>query len=165
MTYLCVPIFVTDFDKARRDIATAIEAGAEMIELRIDDQTDAAVVGSLLKSRVVCPIIVTCRPVWEGGRSNLDDPHRAELLNAVAQWADYVDLELKAVRAGNGIVTDLAGKAHCHVILSSHDFTGRPDRLYNIITEMDGIDVGVNKIAWTAQHPRQPRGLRNPAKP
>ena len=36
MTHLCVPIFVTELEKARRDIAAALAAGADLVELRID---------------------------------------------------------------------------------------------------------------------------------
>ena len=33
MTHLCVPIFVTDLAMARRDIAAAAAAGADLVEL------------------------------------------------------------------------------------------------------------------------------------
>jgi hypothetical protein len=42
MTYLCIAIFVSDEAQARRDIAVAAEAGADMVELRIDEVADAA---------------------------------------------------------------------------------------------------------------------------
>src|SRR6185295_4705472 len=37
-------------------------------------------------------------------------------------------------------------------ILSTHDFKGRPDRLYNIVNEMnEATEAIVNKIVWTAR--------------
>ena len=39
MTLLCVAIFLRDDAQARRDIALAAEAGADIVELRIDALT------------------------------------------------------------------------------------------------------------------------------
>ena len=47
--------------RSRRD---AIEC-ADLVELRIDTVTDPDIAGALEGRR--CPVLVTCRPVWEGG--------------------------------------------------------------------------------------------------
>ena len=52
MTRLCVAIFVTDFGKAKRDIALAAERGADMVELRIDQLTDAHAVREALEPSI-----------------------------------------------------------------------------------------------------------------
>ena len=49
MTHLCVAIFVRDIAQARREIATAVEAGADMIELRVDSFDDIDDVGRLIR--------------------------------------------------------------------------------------------------------------------
>src|SRR6185437_12862387 len=66
MTYLCVPIFVASVAQAKADIARAAEAGADLVELRIDQFTDDPELRQLL-SEAVLPCILTCRPEWEGG--------------------------------------------------------------------------------------------------
>src|SRR5438045_572063 len=100
MTYLCVPIFVADIEKARRDIAVAAEAGAEMVELRLDEAGGAGQIEAAKLEQVVAeagvPCIVTCRPTWEGGRSELPDDARVALLRRTAKaGASYIDMELE----------------------------------------------------------------------
>src|SRR4051794_17662716 len=94
MTRLCVPIFVTDFDAARREMALSAEAGADLVELRIDrldwvaDDGSGAneslvkqVIALVQKSPVQC--IVTLRSSGEGGFSDLPDQARREILHNV----------------------------------------------------------------------------------
>ncbi|MFI5177210.1 MAG: type I 3-dehydroquinate dehydratase, partial [Vicinamibacterales bacterium] len=50
--------------RAARDRAT----DADLVELRLDGVTDVDVAGALAGRRR--PVIVTCRPSWEGGRWN-----------------------------------------------------------------------------------------------
>ena len=147
MTYLCAPIFVRDIDQARRDINAAIAEGAEMIELRVDELNDSAVLDAILKEKKR-PIIVTCRPTWEGGKSTASDLDRANLLaHATENGADYIDFEMKAVaETGLNVFHDTG-----RVILSSHDFNGRPEKLYNVVADMNRQPVHVNKIAWTSR--------------
>ncbi|HVT89787.1 MAG TPA: type I 3-dehydroquinate dehydratase [Tepidisphaeraceae bacterium] len=150
MTHLCVPIFVNDLAQARRDIATAAEAGADMVEIRIDgfdaDPTD-------LISKTAVPTVVTCRAAYEGGRegeqSDDSDQDRFDRLTNVAGSASYIDIELEAI---DGAMpkrpTDSLGP---RLIVSSHDFQGRPDNLYNILERLNQSFSTVNKIVWTAR--------------
>ena len=156
MTYLCVPIFVTDPDKARRDMATAIEAGADIVELRMDSLEDAKLATNpsvpwYIRGDFRIPTIVTCRPVWEGGHSALPDEQRLKFLRMVrAGDVGYVDIELESARK-IAVEPDLRNQ----VILSSHHFQGRPAKLYNLVTEMNQVPAHVNKIAWTARNIRE----------
>src|SRR6478735_3793013 len=75
MTHLCVAIFVSDPSQARAEMAQAAEAGADLVELRIDHLTEAALVDEVVRAAPV-PTIVTCRPTWEGGHSELEDADR-----------------------------------------------------------------------------------------
>src|SRR3712207_5607792 len=98
MTHLCVAIFVKDLDRARSEMAQAAEAGADVIELRVDHQPNAAAVAEIIRSAPV-PVIVTCRPTWEGGYSELEDDQRLALLGASAEaGANYLDIELETFR-------------------------------------------------------------------
>lgn len=152
VTYLCVPIFVTELAKARREIAAATEAGAQMLELRVDALEDEEILGILLRDRVL-PAIVTCRPEWEGGQCELDDAQRvAILMQAARQGAAYIDVELKAVQTDQNIWTQVSQeRSDCRLILSSHDFAGRPERLYNIVHDLNELPADVTKIVWTAR--------------
>lgn len=142
MTHLCVPIFVTELEKARRDIAAAKDAGADLVELRIDKLGETSIHKSLLAERVL-PAIVTCRTVDEGGFSTLTDDRRLALLSeAMNDGARYVDLEL---RTAGTLEKD------SELILSFHDFTGKPSNLGEIIGKMNRRAAHVNKLVWRAK--------------
>jgi len=161
MTYLCVPIFVTSAAKAQRDIALAAEAGANMIELRLDEfaqqidwdnTTEQPAVKEVqrLIAGAGLPCIVTCRPTWEGGQCELAEEDRLEFLGrSASQDAAYIDIELKSYRRIGD--SNLSRGERAGVVASFHDFTGRPDRLYNIVAEMNATGCDVNKIVWHAR--------------
>ena len=143
MTYLCVPIFVTDYAQAKRDVALAEESGADMIELRLDTYENVVDVVNLVRS-VRALVIGTRRPEWEGGQSTEDTPTRVQKLSEFP--VNFVDVELKSADA-YGQVKPLDEKT----IVSVHDFKGRPDRLYNLIEELNRGPGGINKIVWMAR--------------
>src|SRR5438874_3008554 len=146
MTHLCVAIFVRDADEALRDAQRAADAAAAMVEYRFD-HVESPYLKDLWTARSPLAFIVTCRPKWEGGHSSLQDESRVLLLASAGVGANaYVDLELEAYR-------DLGvslGTQH-RLILSSHDFQGRPERLHNIIVELNGSTAEVVKIVWMAR--------------
>jgi 3-dehydroquinate dehydratase/shikimate dehydrogenase len=151
MTRLCVPIIVdSDIVAMQRTALLAAEAGADLLELRLDefpasDSTALAMLRGFLRTAPL-PCILTCRPTWEGGRSKLDDRERFALLNDLSKHqAAYIDLEFAAVSSVDLTMMRLP------VILSSHDFDGRPDRLTNRILEMNAVPAEVTKIAWKAR--------------
>src|SRR5690349_4121457 len=146
MTLLCVPIFVQNPSQAQRDIALAAEAGANLVELRLDDLTDEQEVRQIVQASLL-PCILTCRPTWEGGRSMLGDEERFALLEAGSvEPARYIDLELKAIERA----PRYAGPT-IRLIISSHDFAGRPDKLHNLILRMNEARGDIKKIVWTAR--------------
>src|SRR5687767_6766819 len=98
MTLLCASIFVWNPEQAKRDLALAGEAGADIAELRIDafKPTDTATLKQLREvirsTGLRC--IVTCRPVWEGGQSELPDEERLGLFyQDGVKGATYYDIE------------------------------------------------------------------------
>ena len=153
MTLLCVPIFVESLEQAKRDVALAAEAGADIIELRIDllhiSFGPWDVIG--IMERSTRPCIVTCRAAWEGGQSELPAVDRLQLL-AEVEDAAYIDVEWSAFRAfpGRRIGADRVAR----LILSAHDFRGRPDRLTSLFTEISNSDADVVKLVWMARSVR-----------
>jgi 3-dehydroquinate dehydratase/shikimate dehydrogenase len=148
MTRLCVPLFVTDAAQARRDIAAAAEAGADIVELRVDTFSNRAELAGLVDNAVI-PTIVTCRPTWEGGKSELPEEQRWTLYSDTAVHnAAYVDVELSTYKEMPLLQKPAITRP---MILSSHDFEGRPDRLTNLFMELNERRGAVSKIVWTAR--------------
>jgi 3-dehydroquinate dehydratase / shikimate dehydrogenase len=154
MTHLCVAIFVNDLAQAQRDVVAAAEAGADMVELRIDDFTGHDQVRALV-SDCRLPCIITCRPAWEGGHCELPENERMAVLEVAAYARPaYVDVELKAFRQFEVLGEVNASIPRDHrpgMIISAHDFVGRPLKLNNVLAEMAQSSADVSKIVWTAR--------------
>jgi 3-dehydroquinate dehydratase/shikimate dehydrogenase len=147
MTDLCVPIFVRSADQAIRDAVLAAEAGADVVEYRIDRFGLGGDDLPALLRRSPLPCIVTCRPTWEGGQSEWDDETRLKLLDDEAVTARYVDVELETAHRLNK-----PAPVSRRMIVSSHHFDGRPARLTTIVQELwENSPADVAKIAWTAR--------------
>lgn len=165
MTQLCVPIFVHDPEQARADAQRAKLAGADLVELRIDQFTDDASAVAAVVSDCPLPCIVTCRPEWEGGHYDGDEQSRIALLEYIGLHASpgpvYFDVELLAYdRSANlrqkvGLVTDgpdRPRKSGAGLVLSSHDFEQRPADLIRRASAMnDHEHCRVVKLAWRAR--------------
>ena len=148
MTHLCVPIFVNSVERAHADAALAAEAGADLIEYRIDAFDPASDPGLVAKSPLPC--IVTCRPATEGGHSELANDQRLTILESqLAVGASYADVELLTYQASTANVP-----REGRLIVSSHDFRGRPDRLYNILSELNANPSEIAKIVWLGRSVR-----------
>ena len=147
MTQLCVAIFVNSLEQGRRDALRAAEAGADLVEFRVDVFTEPHELLALVQGSSV-PCVITCRSPAEGGQSELSDEQRIELLaGPAAAEARYADVELATLRPR----LDRARTLGRNLIVSFHDFQGRPDRLYNVIAEMNATPAHVNKLVWTAR--------------
>ncbi|MEO6436458.1 MAG: type I 3-dehydroquinate dehydratase [Tepidisphaeraceae bacterium] len=148
MTQLCVAIFVKDVAQARREIALAAEAGADMVELRVDQFHNRAELATLVDTSVL-PTIVTCRPKWEGGESDLAEEDRWSLfVDTAVHNAAYVDIEMATYKE---MPEPWKQAIERPIILSSHDFTGRPERLTNVFMELNERSGSVSKIVWTTR--------------
>jgi len=164
MTYLAVPISARDLAHAQRQIARAVDCGAEMLELRTDYLADLTVdrVRELLAAARAAagpsvPVIVTCRDRAEGGAMDYPETLRMEVLAAaVATGADFIDCEYANFRrAGNErrIRTALSASSKARLILSAHDFSGPfPDvrRLCQDI--LKACPEAVPKLVYRAHH-------------
>jgi 3-dehydroquinate dehydratase/shikimate dehydrogenase len=148
MTDLCVAIFARERAQVHRDVALAAESGADVVELRIDHLTDPEQVYHLGISSLAAPCIVTCRPTWEGGHYARAEEDRLTLLEAATRsGARYIDLELEAFNRSASPETQFGG----HLIVSAHDFQGRPPKLHGILLELNERPGLVSKIVWTAR--------------
>jgi 3-dehydroquinate dehydratase/shikimate dehydrogenase len=125
--------------RRRRDEATA----ADLVELRLDSVSDPDVAGALAGRR--CPILLTCRPTWEGGSFKGSEEERKGILaQACALGADFVDIEWRA-----GFDSLIAGCGGRRVVLSTHDFGGIPDDLGGLLQAMRRTGAELLKIALT----------------
>jgi 3-dehydroquinate dehydratase/shikimate dehydrogenase len=117
---------------------------ADLVELRLDGVRDVDVAGALAgRAR---PVVVTCRPVREGGRFDGTEEERLRLLGQAARLgAEFVDIEWKAgpERVPRGDRTRL--------VVSHHDFEGVPADLTDRVRAMHGCGGDVIKIAVTAR--------------
>jgi len=146
MTRLCVSIFVHDVQQARREIALAAEAGADLVELRLDELEDADRVPDLVAESPI-GIVLTCRSASEGGHSELSDEQRLRLVSQIAPGDDRVliDFEHRALqRIGPADI-------HNRLIVSFHDFSGRPPTLTRTYAEMAAGPGHIVKLAWMAR--------------
>jgi 3-dehydroquinate dehydratase/shikimate dehydrogenase len=132
---------------AARDAATA----ADMVELRLDGVADLDVAGALAGSRL--PVVVTCRPHWEGGRfTGSEEDRKAILRRALELGAEFVDIEWKTLHGGHPVsFNDLLAAHASRVVLSSHDFDGVPADLTGRVRDMRASGAAVIKVAVTAE--------------
>jgi len=165
MTRLAVSIMVEDLDSALAAAARAAERGADLVEYRIDrfHRPDQPVAELLERSTLPC--ILTCRDRGEGGAFDGLPAEREALFARLAEHAThapaYIDVELAAyesspaLRAALDAIVDhpqQAKPSSTGLILSAHDFTGRPAGLYNNLERMAALETcRVVKLAWHAR--------------
>ncbi|MEM6749773.1 MAG: type I 3-dehydroquinate dehydratase [Planctomycetota bacterium] len=173
MTYLCCPIFVHAVDTARQEAARAKQQGADLVEYRIDDLADRPQDAAQLVAQSPLPCLCTCRLAEEGGEFDGEETQRIALLEAVglaSPGPSYLDLELASYqRSANlrqkvHLVVDqseniesiepgdeAAGRS-ARLILSAHDFQGRPSNLTRKLADMAAHPAcRVVKTAWMAR--------------
>jgi len=135
------------------DREPAARSDADLLEFRMDLAADpldqlAAYDGAL-------PILATNRADWEGGQA--EGANRLDDLATASEYDDVVavDVELNAVRHGDGEgVLDHARAHGASAVVSTHDFEGTPpaddlrDRLADAVAAGD-----VGKLAVTATDP------------
>jgi len=114
---------------------------ADLLELRVDTVHDLDLAGVLTgRTR---PVIVTCRPVWEGGRFTGSEEERHRILHeALDLGAEWVDLEWRG--GFEKLIKERDGR---NIVLSSHDFDSTPMDLDERYNAMRGTGAEVVKLA------------------
>jgi 3-dehydroquinate dehydratase / shikimate dehydrogenase len=143
MPLLCVTVTAPTMAELRRRRDDVAEA--DLVELRLDTVCDPDVAGALSGRRR--PVVVTCRPEWEGGRfQGSEDERRRILAEALRLGAEYVDIESRANFTDLLRVT--SGR---RVVLSYHDFQGVPDNLPELVSSMRSTGAELVKVAVQAR--------------
>lgn len=138
---LCVTVAASTMAELRRRRDQA--PGDTLVELRLDAVDRPDVAGALEGRRR--PVLITCRPRWEGGGFDGSEEERLALLEqAVAQGAEYVDIEWAALTPTFG------GGGRHRLVVSMHDFSGIPTDLDARVDAMSRSGAGIVKIAVMA---------------
>lgn len=116
---------------------------ADLVELRLDTVADPSVAGALAGRRR--PVIVTCRPQWEGGAFKGSEEERKQILaDALSLGAEYVDIEWRA--RFEDLIAQAGGR---RIVLSAHDYLGVPIDLTARVHAMRSTGAEVIKVAAT----------------
>ena len=162
-----VPLVGKTLDEVEDQWWAAAEAGADMVEWRLDFLEDdpaqpsyrrqTAELAQQLKEELEVPVLATYRTRAEGGGLDAAGPGIAKYHNLVkdsALWADAVDVEL--VRPGaDELIAELGSKLP--VVASFHSFVAPPDTEFAkaMLEEMAVSGAAVAKLAWKVEDPRQ----------
>lgn len=134
MTRICVSVCEKNLDALEKACERASE-WADVIELRLDCLSALADLQPVLE-RVPRPVILTFRPVEQGGHRELDRQTRQSFWKT-APLTDWRDIE-----------ADLTPETDwSHVIISHHDFSGVPGDLTKIYERLASTPAAVIKIA------------------
>src|SRR5205823_5735355 len=139
---LCVTVTAdTTAELRRRRDAVA---DADLIELRLDTVRDPCAAAALAERRR--PVIVTCRPTWEGGCFEGSEEERKRILSsALSLGAEYIDVEWRA--GFDDLIAQTGGR---RIVLSTHDFHGVPIDHVARVHAMRSVGAEVIKIAAKA---------------
>jgi 3-dehydroquinate dehydratase I len=129
---ICVPIFEKDDENVLKSAKIAVEAGADLLELRVDamDHPDPEGVSDIIRA-INYPVIATNRKTDEGGYFEGSESERIDILIKAAKYADFVDIELRTDEKNLSKVI----KASKSTIISYHDFLKTPpiDELLEVV--------------------------------
>ncbi|MBA3006614.1 MAG: type I 3-dehydroquinate dehydratase [Proteobacteria bacterium] len=108
-------------------VAESISSLADVIEIRLDRLKTISVAPFI--SQLSKPLLLTNRPIWEGGGFAGDEELRiAPLLEGVQQGVSYVDLELKAPTSSHKALLEEVENSPSRLILSWHNFQETPTK-------------------------------------
>jgi 3-dehydroquinate dehydratase/shikimate dehydrogenase len=174
LALVCVPITVHEEAAALRDADLAKNAGADLVEFRIDeffsgsgDEREEKTILRLVAQSPL-PCIITCRAASEGGQYDGDDTDRISLYERLGTASGkgehpprYIDCELATyTRSANlkqkvNLAVDHPAQLRdlrTSLILSMHDFNGRPaDLTRRVIQASAEPAASIIKIAYRAR--------------
>jgi 3-dehydroquinate dehydratase-1 len=133
----------------RDDAREAASLGADLVEVRVDlaEGNPQELVESIYR-QVDCPLIITIRPEFEGGKFKGSESERQKLFKSLAPYAGYIDVELRA-KSVDQLVSTVQG-TEAMPIVSYHDFEGTPPNaeMLSIIEQCIGKGA-IAKLAVT----------------
>jgi 3-dehydroquinate dehydratase-1 len=112
---------------SRADLERAVRMRRppDLFELRLDRLAGMADEVEKVLPRLRTPLIITARDPREGGANKLQLRQRRDLLARFLNHADYVDVELRSVRALRALLA-IAKTKNVRRIISFHDFKSTP---------------------------------------
>src|SRR5438132_2105585 len=147
-TKICVPITV-DRVSELADAANQAAEFADLVELRLDylrnDELEnfKAILPSLI-AESLRPLILTLRPVEQGGRSRLDLSRRVGFWFPILKTGNcYFDLEFDLV---DQLLVQEGIADWRRIICSHHDFNGVPADVGEICERLSATRAGLVKI-------------------
>lgn len=146
---ICVPIFKEELDSAKKTADKALKLGADILELRIDalQNPESDKIGRFMDT-FTGKIIATNRKTSEGGLFKGSEAERTNILREVADFAQYVDIELLTEKKYLKKVI----KASKSTIISFHDFNRTPS--VNELLEVVRQEKEIGDMAKFAVMPR-----------
>jgi 3-dehydroquinate dehydratase/shikimate dehydrogenase len=152
MTQICATVIGKDVEAIRRARA-AVEADADLVELRLDWMERPDPAATLADRRK--PAIVTCRPLREGGMFDGAEEERLRILrDAQALGAEFVDVEWDA--DARSLIDARGGSG---VIVSRHVFDGTPRDAPAMLDRLRAAGGEVAKLAVMTERVADLAGL------
>jgi 3-dehydroquinate dehydratase type I len=123
---ICASVVEATPAEAARSMKKAAE-WADLYEWRLDFLSRGDIKPRI--KRLPGPLILTCRPEWDGGRFKGDEQERADLIRRFWDLApDYVDVELKA---GDAVWEAVRGRPeNTRLIVSLHLWEATPPEAF-----------------------------------
>lgn len=167
-THLAVPVFADSVERLRESILAAVDAGATLVELRLDlcedvSDDDVRTATANLPGNVL--LLLTNRSVSQGGQCEDADAERLARIDRLASAFDLIDVELETWRRSEDN-RNLIRRALSHpsgrravdrrrLVLSIHDFRGRPKSLQkDLLACVEEPSCDIVKVAWHARSVR-----------
>lgn len=150
---ICVSVMAEDPSSILAAVSPVLLL-ADVIEIRLDGMHVPRIDDCI--TALPKPVLVTNRPVWEGGRFSGSEKERVDLLEAAMRGgAQYVDIELRTLPDLRTHIMAVAEQCGAKVIISSHDFEKTPTTEYlsAILASMIASGADVGKIVTTAASP------------
>lgn len=152
--FICAPLVPKTVPEMLHQMHLAKAQGADVVELRVDHLTlfspDTDL--PLLLSARPLPVIVTYRPIWEGGEYDGDEVPRLDALRlAINLGADFVDVELQVAPKFLASLHDRKSTG-CKIIVSNHNYQTTPpaEELGSLVAKIQACGADVVKLVTTA---------------
>jgi 3-dehydroquinate dehydratase/shikimate dehydrogenase len=140
---------------AIRAARQAAEPDADLVELRLDSMAQPDPDGALAGRTK--PVIVTCRPLREGGMFDGSEEARLRILTRAHELgAEFIDVEWDADI--DSLIRERGGRG---VIVSRHVFSGTPDDAGGILERLRSRGGEIAKLAVTTERPSDLLSLLN----